>query len=177
MTRCYVCGAEDRPLCKNKKCGPCMSAYKRLWYERNKQQIKQKQKKYRLDNCDKLKESYKLWRKNNKKKDADRVRAWAEKNPDKRAEFQRKRRARKLGSQVLPITPAMFYARLQVFGEKCAYCGGPFEHWDHFKPLELGGPHILSNMRPACASCNVSKGYQHPLKWMSKRDDQGVLKT
>ena len=48
--------------------------------------------------------------------------------------------------------------RMASFGFRCWMCGGPFEHIDHVKPLALGGPHLLANLRPACAGCNLSNG-------------------
>lgn len=165
--KCYVCKTDGLDLCQNGKCKSCMSAYKRMWYEHNKAAIRSKQEEHREKNREKLRSADKLWRKNNRKKDALRVSSWAKSHPDRRAESQRKRRARKLGTQVFPMTLAMLASRLEVFGGKCAYCGGPFEHWDHFKPLELGGPHMLSNMRPSCAACNIRKGCMHPLDWMA----------
>ncbi len=166
--KCYVCGIDNLDLCLNGKCKRCMSDYKRLWYEKNKCAIRSKQEVYRAENFERLKSADKLWRENNREKDAARVRDWAKNNPDRRAESQRRRRARKFGTQIFPITLAMLAERLEVFGNKCAYCGGPFEHWDHLKPLELGGPHMLSNMRPSCAKCNIRKGCMSHKLWMQK---------
>lgn len=172
--RCYVCGRDGVELCSNKKCKPCMSDYKKKWYAANKATIRKKQEEYRSANRSKLREADKIWRRDNKGKDAIRVSKWAKNHPEKRAESQRKRRARKTGSQILPITIDMLAMRLEVFGGRCAYCGGPFEHWDHFKPLELGGPHILANMRPSCISCNISKGCKHPIAWMAQFESHSV---
>jgi len=52
---------------------------------------------------------------------------------------------------------------MSYWGNKCWMCEGPFEHVDHVKPLSKGGPHILANLRPACASCNASKNDRWPL--------------
>ncbi|MBT2266408.1 HNH endonuclease [Rhodococcus erythropolis] len=47
-------------------------------------------------------------------------------------------------------------------------CGGPYQHLDHVKPLSAGGPHMLSNLRPSCADCNLSKGAKWPLPQKEK---------
>lgn len=47
---------------------------------------------------------------------------------------------------------------MSVFGNKCAYCGGKFEHIDHVIPMIKGGYHCLANLRPACKLCNLRKG-------------------
>ena len=148
-----------------------MSKYKEKWYIANKKQIRYKQEQYRIANYTKLRAADKIWRNNNKEKTAKRVAKWAKDNPLKRLESQQRRRARKLGSQVIKINVQMLQDRLLVFDGKCAYCSGVFEHWDHVKPLELKGPHILSNLRPSCAKCNTSKGMMHPFLWLK------VLKT
>ena len=49
-------------------------------------------------------------------------------------------------------------ARLAAFGYSCWMCGDTWEHLDHVKPLSKGGPHMLSNIRPACGPCNRAKG-------------------
>ena len=165
--RCYVCG-EMKPteeICLNKKCKSCMREYKKLWYKTNKVEIREKQEVYRTVNKEHLRSADKLWRKNNKEKDRVRTAKWAKNNSEKRSEAEQRRRARKHGSQVVKITPEMLKARMEIFGGRCAYCGGPFEHWDHLKPLELQGPHILSNLRPSCAKCNIGKGAMHPRDW------------
>jgi 5-methylcytosine-specific restriction endonuclease McrA len=55
--------------------------------------------------------------------------------------------------------------RRQVYdktGGRCAYCGCPIDfdemQIDHVNPLSLGGADDVSNMLPACRSCNHFKG-------------------
>lgn len=54
--------------------------------------------------------------------------------------------------------------RLQIYERcirRCAYCGCDIEYKDmqidHVKPLRIGGADDLSNMLPACRSCNHYK--------------------
>ncbi len=54
--------------------------------------------------------------------------------------------------------------RLQIYNKcnhRCAYCGCGIEYKDmqvdHVKPLRIGGTDELSNMLPACRSCNHYK--------------------
>ncbi|WP_367647051.1 HNH endonuclease [Streptomyces sp. NRRL S-31] len=51
------------------------------------------------------------------------------------------------------------------WGGTCAYCDAPAEHLDHVKPFALGGRDVLSNVIPACADCNRSKGDQSLAQW------------
>lgn len=167
---CYVC-KQSKPIdqiCPNRKCRDCMAKYKKTWYEANKAQISARQEQYRSSNHSYLRQKDKEWRQNNKEKDRIRVSKWARDNPDKRAESEQRRRAKKNHGQVVRITTSMLKDRLAVFDGLCAYCGGPFEHWDHVKAINLGGPHILANLRPSCARCNLSKGDSPFVEWFAK---------
>jgi 5-methylcytosine-specific restriction endonuclease McrA len=44
------------------------------------------------------------------------------------------------------------------YGHVCYRCGGYATTVDHAVPVARGGTHDLSNLRPACASCNSSTG-------------------
>lgn len=87
---------------------------------------------------------------------------WGRANPHKRRDYGQRRRARMRGSTVARFSQESLLDRMAYFGNKCYMCGGPFEHIDHVKPLSKGGPHMLSNLRPACRSCNCSKGQKWP---------------
>jgi 5-methylcytosine-specific restriction endonuclease McrA len=48
--------------------------------------------------------------------------------------------------------------RWEYYEGRCAYCGAIAKTFDHVKPIAVGGAHISSNLRPACYTCNLSKG-------------------
>jgi len=53
----------------------------------------------------------------------------------------------------------------------CFYCGADCAnnfHVDHFMPLARGGAHVLTNLRIACAPCNLSKSASDPLEWIDR---------
>lgn len=170
--RCYKCEREW-PLsekCTNKMCKRCFSDYKKRRYREDPEhraRILRKTQEYRADNKERLREADVAWRRDNRDATAVRTSAWAKANPERRLESQQRRRARKRGGQVVRITQSMLSDRLSVFDGLCSYCGGLFEHWDHLKPLELGGPHILANLRPSCAPCNLRKGRMPAKEWLS----------
>jgi hypothetical protein len=169
-TTCYVCKqvkpAEE--MCTNRKCKPCMVVYRKAWYENNKERIKQQHEGYKRLNREKLKRANIAYRERNKEREKIRTAKYSKDYPERRAESEQRRRARKRGSQTIKLTKEMLDGRLAVFGWCCSYCGGKFEHWDHLKPLELGGPHILSNLRPSCARCNLCKGIIPPIEWLQR---------
>lgn len=63
---------------------------------------------------------------------------------------------------------------LIYFGGECAYCGGTPRKGqrltrDHLEPVSAGGRTIQSNIVPACASCNSSKGAEDFKEWFMKQ--------
>lgn len=95
--------------------------------------------------------------------------AWVARNPDANAHYRRARRAREAEALNIPYTRLQLSERMSMFGDRCAYCGGDFEHIDHAIPLARGGPHILANLRPACSTCNLSKNSKTIAEWMAYR--------
>jgi len=80
----------------------------------------------------------------------------------------KQRRARLAGVSLQNISAAMLNARAEVFGNACAYCDGPHEHWDHVIPIARGGKHCLANLRPACAPCNLKKSSMPHAEWLAR---------
>lgn len=69
-------------------------------------------------------------------------------------------------------------------GPLCVYCGRLATDWDHLMPLRedprggdantitfTGFGSLLSNLVPACASCNQSKGFTHWQAWLAGESD------
>jgi 5-methylcytosine-specific restriction endonuclease McrA len=81
-----------------------------------------------------------------------------------RQETQWRRRAAKLGTEVVPLTPALLRAKWAYWSGCCWMCGGEAVEWDHVKPLSKGGAHCLANLRPACVPCNRRKSASWPLQ-------------
>ena len=90
-------------------------------------------------------------------------------NPEYMRAANHVRRALVRGARSVPFTVEQLEARLAYYGFRCWQCGAPWEHLDHVKPLSKGGPHMLSNLRPACAGCNLKKGSHWPVDTSNRR--------
>lgn len=86
----------------------------------------------------------------------------------RRAEIARchNRRSSTIGS----ITAEQWYRACEAFNLSCAYCGR--EHkltMDHIVAVSKGGATDVSNIIPACQSCNSSKQDKDMIEWYTKQ--------
>ena len=76
------------------------------------------------------------------------------------------------------LTPAQWQALVDAWGG-CAYCGatGTALQRDCVLALSRGGRYTLSNIVPACRSCNASKCNAEVTTWMRRKrlDEQAFL--
>lgn len=97
------------------------------------------------------------------------VKRWQKENPEARRVQTNTRRARKLA---IPsdLTAAQWIDILAEYGNRCVYCGGdgPMT-MDHATPLARGGHHTASNVVPACAACNSSKGASTAKEFLARK--------
>ncbi len=114
--------------------------------------------------------------------------AWRRKNPDRARELAREsyrrlsadpafrvkvidkstRRQRTI-AKYPPMEPAAWFALCEEHDHRCAYClrREPLTI-EHVIPLCRGGAHDMTNIVPACASCNKSKGANGPIDLLLK---------
>lgn len=154
-----------------------IAEYQKAYRQENSQAASEYQREYRKEHREALIEYGREYYKANRHKRAEYSREYYRQNremvlasieryrklnPDKWLEAQRRRRAAVRGATVVRFSAADLDSRMSYFGYKCWMCSGPFEHVDHVKPLSKGGSHMLSNLRPACRSCNSSKSAKWP---------------
>ncbi|HGO5815915.1 TPA: HNH endonuclease [Mannheimia haemolytica] len=65
--------------------------------------------------------------------------------------------------------------------KQCVYCGGVATTWDHFRPLvrnkkPTGYINEISNMVPACSTCNSSKGNNDWKSWLNSETKDSLIK-
>ncbi len=82
-----------------------------------------------------------------------------------------------MAARVHDLTEAEWTALIDAWGG-CAYCGadGPLQK-DCMLPISRGGRYTLSNVVPACGSCNASKCNTEVTTWLRRKklDESGFL--
>lgn len=181
---CPTCGQrktiDQFPRNKRKKdgldrqCKECTNARIRAAYAKDPAKKIAKTRQYHLDHPEWSKRVQREWHQRNKD------RRYAEylergKDPDvaaRRREATRRcehrRRASVAGDLSAKTISSEEYERILVeYAECCWICDVSLcdvdMHWDHVRPLAKGGRHVVENLRPACASCNIKKNDSWPL--------------
>lgn len=131
-------------------------------YEINGDKIRQRVKKYRLENVEYLKEFHKNYRQSNRNNIAEYKVIWRKRNPEKFKAGLDRRRARKNNAITYLVTDKDLR---QIMKKPCIYCGAKSEHLEHIIPLVRGGTHGIGNLAGACAWCNLSKGSKFITEW------------
>ena len=82
-----------------------------------------------------------------------------------------------MSALVHDLTDAEWAALIDAWGG-CAYCGadGPLQK-DCMLPISRGGRYTVSNVVPACGSCNASKCNTEVTTWLRRKklDESGFL--
>lgn len=109
-----------------------------------------------------------------------RARKWQKANPKSARAGERRRthrrRAGRLADAIGFYMEEQLQSRIDFYGRCCWLCGcdwdalGSFDQTvDHVIPLDAGGTNWPANLRPACRSCNSSRGARQtgPSIWFS----------
>lgn len=133
----------------------------RQWRLANPERYKANQDRWRAENPDTLREQRRSagrkWYGKNRLDKIEYTKEWARQNRDKRCHVQKMRQARLRGASG-KATMKQVDDRFAYYGNQCAYCGGSADTIDHVIPVSRGGSNLPANLRPACWTCNTSKG-------------------
>jgi 5-methylcytosine-specific restriction endonuclease McrA len=136
--------------------------YSKEYYTQNKDKIKEYSKEYYTHNRDKLKEYYTQ----NKDKIKEREKKYRTQNRDKRNIRDHNRQAR-IKANGGKFTARQWQLLLKLYDHKCAYCGKPGKLTiDHIIPISRGGLNVIENIVPACQTCNFSKSASELRTWI-----------
>ena len=153
---------------------------KKLYYQSNRDKILESHKVYYEKNKEKIQEQNKAYFKTNLEKVTSKRVAYWKAHPEEKKKIQAtyrrthpekikendvKRRARKAGAEKNDLTASQWREIKEAHKHKCVYCGKKFKNltMDHITPLSKGGNHTVSNVVPACISCNSKKHTNPPL--------------
>jgi 5-methylcytosine-specific restriction endonuclease McrA len=145
----------------------------RLWHEANRERrrvyyiehrdvIKERSRQWRLNNPARALAKDTVYRETHRAERAAQKKAYIIASPDKVRIANARRRAHRA---LLPadLTVEQWQSVKRTYGFRCAYCGEkkPLTQ-DHIVPLSQGGPTVISNIVPACQSCNSKKHIKPP---------------
>lgn len=183
----YFAKSKDGKFGLKASCKKCNSVYRKIHYEENKDDIREKQNEYLKlyysnnkdkileykhkhyeDNKDKILIHHKQYQAKNKIKISIYKRTYKKEN---REYFRMHNNKRKALKKKLPNTLSAEQWEMikNDFNNKCAYCGQALPlAQEHFIPLSKGGEFTINNIIPACVSCNSSKWNNDFFEWYPK---------
>jgi 5-methylcytosine-specific restriction endonuclease McrA len=83
-----------------------------------------------------------------------------------REKRSRRRAARFFAGIAYRVSTDQINQRFHRFNHCCAYCGASGDmQIEHVKPISQGGLHHISNIVPACLSCNYAKHADPMERW------------
>lgn len=142
---------------------------KQAYRAEHKEEEAQRNKTYRESHPDEIKQTSRRYYRRHPELCQQRNKQWKTKNPEKALQIARAasktRRARKIAAPINDFTAAQWEEMKNAFNHRCAYCHKKCERLtqDHITPLSEGGSHTVSNIVPACRSCNAKKHTGPPL--------------
>ena len=141
------------------KCKSCMHLAASEWRRAHMDRDRTRALRWARANPERHRQAARDWRAGHLKYRREYDRAYARSHPEVIGAKDRNRRARHLSADGR-FSSTEWLALVASFGGCCAYCGLsdlPLTA-DHRVPLARGGSNYISNIVPACRSCNSRKG-------------------
>lgn len=138
----------------------------RLWAINHPDKRREIGKRWKDENLDKAREHGRLWAASHKDENRERERIWRSQNPEKSRDKCRHYRVIRSTAQG-GYTKAEWEEKKREYSNCCAYCGSSKKLTvDHIVPISHSGSNYISNIVPACKSCNCSKGNKLFNEWL-----------
>lgn len=171
--KCTKCGGNG-PFDRDKRklsghaswCRSCKNKANRKWAEKNRDKELLRNRKWYAEHKDKAKEYSNIWKQNHPNYFIIRATNWRLSHLEQARTNTRNRQARRRGADG-KFTKDEWLELKNNYG-RCAYCNKETDNLqaDHVIPIILGGSNNISNVVPACQSCNSSKNGRPLLLWM-----------
>ena len=126
-------------------------------------------KNWNAENPERMAELQSRWLEENREERREYVNAWAKLHPESAIIREHRRRSREL-SATGNYTKQEWNELVSDYGGRCAYCNQESDKLtvDHVVPLSRGGTNDISNILPACRSCNSKKNNKSLLAFLFK---------
>lgn len=160
-------------------CHSCYLAYKRDWYKRNSAAERRRMKEYQQRRPEVFRDHMRRKRDLQPELTRAQTRKWRQANKERVALMDANKRARRRARKTGRVTFAEWESLKELWGHRCAFCGR-FQiklTQDHSMPLNRGGIHDISNLLPACRSCNsqkCDKTAEEYVAWLATRYSQNL---
>jgi len=139
-------------------CKSCCSARAAKYYLSNKKTILAKNSGWHYGNKERHSKLNDNWWSRHPEKKAIKDKRFNKNHPEHDLTHQENRRKRKLNAAGDGVTSEQWRDVLDEYHHCCGYCGKKGKlTLDHIVPLAKGGAHDISNIVPACRSCNSRK--------------------
>lgn len=144
-------------------CKACNKMRVMAWRTANPGRAAQIQRKYVVQNKEKVRASNATWAEKNGLAYERARYARRQTNPAQHAVYRTGQRAAKNRRRAAgPLSAATVR---DVLKGPCAYCGDEATSVDHIIPVSRGGTNARENLAPACKSCNSKKAARTPTEW------------
>jgi 5-methylcytosine-specific restriction endonuclease McrA len=148
--------------CKEKQDSEYFKEYASIYYAKNKEKVKARVEKWRLENPDRTRNNNTTYKRNNRLRTNECARNWRRNNIE-RARITGRRHVHARRTAEGTFTAADINGLFENQGGKCLTCDAIFSTnnpytIDHDTPVSRGGSNWPSNLNLLCKGCNSSKG-------------------